>query len=134
MLALLRYGHYDLNDTIMASIIGIIAAVLPGRSGTPIKIPGRKHEKVYMESNVLRQLLLGSNPTLYRALGPLNASLFSINDAKACVILHVCRRGCSAFMGPAQDRQHCEVCTEFRYQPCRRCATHTCGCDTKRHP
>ncbi len=133
MPALLRYRHYDLNDTIMASIIGIIAAVLPGRRGTPIKIPGRKAESGKMECNVVRQIL-GRNPSLYRALGPLNASLFSIHDAKACVIVHVCRRGCSAFIGQAQDRQHCAVCTDFRYKPCRRCGIHRCGCDTKRHP
>jgi hypothetical protein len=122
-LALIRYVHSeDLSDTILASIVGIIAAALP---------PSNAEIDNTLQDN------LGAKPSVYRAVGPLNVPLYQLGQSgeTACAQIDICSNGCVAFCGSHAENLSCHVCRHARYRACSSCNKATnCHCKVKRRP
>ena len=78
-----------MSDTILASIVGIIAAALP---------PSNAEIDNTLQDN------LGAKPSLYRAVGPLNVPLYQLGQSgeTACAQIDICSNGCVAFVVQTQ--------------------------------
>jgi hypothetical protein len=122
-LALIRYVHSeDLSDTILASIVGLIAAALP---------PSHNGADNTLQDN------LGTSPSIYRAVAPLNVPLYTMGRdySAAAALIHVCHNGCTAYCGKNADKLHCDVCRHARYRTCSICnKPRNCNCKGVKRP
>ena len=104
-----RFGK-DLNDTLVAHMIGILASSLPS-------------------GNLLANIL-GVSPPIYKSLPLICGGIVNpwLRPEQSCLVIHTCRNGCIAYCNKYAEAEVCPKCKLTRVSDCPVCKEPKCQC------